>query len=167
MDMIKALGFSWSSDGKQVIYDEKKLRYGKFIIASDRDVDGNHIQLLVLTALWKLVPDLILNGHVYIALPPLYKAEWGTKYQYLQDKKELEDFKKTHSGNYTLVYFKGLGEADPSELGTMILDPKTRLLQLVTVDDVLEADKIINNLMGKSSLPKKEFVFKNKIKEIM
>lgn len=167
MDMIKALGFSWTNDGKKVIYDEKKLRYGKFIIASDRDDDGSHIQLLVLTALWQLVPDLILNGHVYIALPPLYKAEWGTKYEYLQDKKALEDFKRSHTGNYTLTYFKGLGEADPSELGAMILEPSTRLLQLVTVEDVQKADKIINDLMGKSSLPKKEFVFKNEIKEIM
>lgn len=107
MNIIKALGLSWTPDGKQVIYDRSKLRYGKFIVAADRDSDGDHIQLLVLTCLWQLIPQLILDGYVYIALPPLYKAEWGTKYEYLQDKKALEEFKKKHTGNFTLSYFKG------------------------------------------------------------
>ena len=167
MDIIKALGFSWSPDGKSVIYDKSKLRYGKFIIASDRDSDGSHIQLLILTCLWKLVPQLILDGYVYIALPPLYKAEWGTKYEYLQDKAALEEFKRKHTGAFTLTYFKGLGEADPKELGQMIIDPKTRLLQQVTVEDVDAANKIISDLMGKDSLPKKKFVFGTEIKEVM
>lgn len=166
MDIIKALGFSWTPDGKQVIYDPKNLRYGKFIIAADRDSDGSHIQLLVLTCLWQLVPQLILDGYVYVALPPLYKAEWGTKYQYLQDKPALEEFRKTHN-SFTLSYFKGLGEADPQELGQMIMNPETRLLQKVTVEDVQEADKIIKDLMGKDSMPKKKFVFGNEIKEII
>ena len=166
MDIIKALGLTWSPDGKNVIYDKNKLRYGKFIIASDRDPDGSHIQLLILTCLWRLVPQLILDGYVYIALPPLYKAEWGTKYEYLQDKTALEEFRKTHQ-NFQLTYFKGLGEADPEELGKMIINPETRLLQQVKVDDIEEANKIINELMGKDSLPKKKFVFGNEIKEVM
>lgn len=167
MDIIKALGLSWTPDGKQVVYDRSLLRYGKFIVAADRDSDGSHIQLLVLTCLWQLVPQLILDGYVYIALPPLYKAEWGTKYEYLQDKSALEDFKEKHTGNFTLSYFKGLGEADPEELGQMIMNPETRLLQKVTVEDVQEADKIIKDLMGKDSMPKKKFVFGNEIKEII
>lgn len=167
MDIIKALGFSWSTNGKQVIYDRNQLRYGKIIIAADRDSDGDHIQLLILTCLWQLVPQLILDGYIYIALPPLYKAEWGTKYEYLQDKKALEEFKKKHTGNFTLSYFKGLGEADPEELGQMIMNPETRLLQKVTIDDIQSADKIIKDLMGKDSMPKKKFVFGNEMREII
>lgn len=166
MNIVQALGFSWSKDGKEVLYQEDKLRYGKFIIAADRDPDGSHIQTLILTMIWTLFPDLILNGHVYIALPPLYKAEWGTKYQYLDNKKALEDFKKTHT-SFTLTYFKGLGEASPEELGAMIMDPATRNIQKVEVTDVKEFDKMINNLMGRSSIPKKDFIFNSKVREVL
>lgn len=107
MNIVQALGFSWSSDGKNVIYDESKLRYDKFVIAADRDPDGSHIQSLILAMVWTLFPDLLINGHVYVALPPLYKAEWGTQYQYIDNKKALEEFRKTHKGKFTLTYFKG------------------------------------------------------------
>ena len=167
MNIVQALGFSWSSDGKNVIYDENKLRYDKFVIAADRDPDGSHIQSLILAMVWTLFPDLLINGHVYVALPPLYKAEWGTQYQYIDNKKALEEFKKTHKGKFTLTYFKGLGEASPQELGTMIMDPATRNLQKVEVDDIGLFDKVINNLMGKSSIPKKEFVFNRAVKEVL
>lgn len=106
MNIIQALGLEWNSKGDKVIYDSSKLRYDKFIIAADRDPDGEHIQSLVLTMIWTLVPDLLLEGHVYIALPPLYKAEWNKEYKYLEDKKELEEFSKTHK-NFTLSYYKG------------------------------------------------------------
>ena len=167
MNIVQALGFSWSSDGKNVIYDESKLRYDKFIIAADRDPDGSHIQSLILAMVWTLFPDLLINGHVYVALPPLYKAEWGTQYKYIDNKKALEEFRKTHKGKFTLTYFKGLGEASPQELGAMIMDPATRNLQKVEVDDIGLFDKVINNLMGKSSIPKKEFVFNRAVKEVL
>ena len=167
MNIVQALGFSWSSDGKSVIYDESKLRYNKFVIAADRDPDGSHIQSLILAMVWTLFPDLLINGHVYVALPPLYKAEWGTQYQYIDNKKALEEFRKTHKGKFTLTYFKGLGEASPQELGAMIMDPATRNLQKVEVDDIGLFDKVINNLMGKSSIPKKEFVFNRAVKEVL
>ena len=166
MNIVQALGFSWSQDGKTVLYQEDKLRYGKFIIAADKDSDGSHIQTLILTMVWTLFPELLLNGHVYVALPPLYKAEWGTQYKYLENKKELEEFKKTHS-NFTLMYFKGLGECSPEELGGMIMDPATRNIQKIEVADVNEFDKIINNLMGRSSIPKKEFIFNSKVREVL
>ena len=165
VDIIKALGLQWGIDNS-VIYDESKLRYDKLIIAADRDVDGAHIQSLICTMLWVLIPDIILDGHVYIALPPLYKAEWNKQYKYLDDKKALEDFKKDHK-DFTLTYFKGLGEASPEELGGMIMNPKTRNIQQITVDDIGLAEKTINNLMGSDTQAKKEFVFGNKIKEIM
>lgn len=165
VDIIKALGLQWGVDNS-VIYDEDKLRYDKLIIAADRDVDGAHIQSLICTMLWVLIPDIILDGHVYIALPPLYKAEWNKQYKYLDDKKALEDFKKNHK-DFTLTYFKGLGEASPEELGGMIMNPKTRNIQQITVEDMGLAEKVINNLMGSDTQAKKEFVFGNKIKEIM
>lgn len=165
VDIIKALGLQWGVDNS-VIYDEDKLRYDKLIIAADRDVDGAHIQSLICTMLWVLIPDIILDGHVYIALPPLYKAEWNKQYKYLDDKKALEDFKKDHK-DFTLTYFKGLGEASPEELGGMIMNPKTRNIQQITVEDMGFAEKVINNLMGSDTQAKKEFVFGNKIKEIM
>lgn len=165
VDIIKALGLQWGVDNS-VIYDEGKLRYDKLIIAADRDVDGAHIQSLICTMLWVLIPDIILDGHVYIALPPLYKAEWNKQYKYLDDKKALEDFKKDHK-DFTLTYFKGLGEASPEELGGMIMNPKTRNIQQITVEDMGLAEKVINNLMGSDTQAKKEFVFGNKIKEIM
>ena len=171
VDILKALGVDYeiTPDGKslKVSYNKKKLRYGKFIIAADRDSDGSHIQSLVLTMLWTLVPDLIIDGYVYIAQPPLYKAEWGTNYKYLSDKKELEAFKKEHSGNFTLTYFKGLGEASPEELGWMIMNPATRKIRKVEVADIGVAETTFQNLMGADSSPKKEFVFGNEIKEIM
>lgn len=165
VDIIKALGLQWGVDNS-VIYDEGKLRYDKLIIAADRDVDGAHIQSLICTMLWVLIPDIILDGHVYIALPPLYKAEWNKQYKYLDDKKALEDFKKDHK-DFTLTYFKGLGEASPEELGGMIMNPKTRNIQQITIEDMGLAEKVINNLMGSDTQAKKEFVFGNKIKEIM
>ena len=166
VDIVKALGLSWAESDKYVIYDEQKLRYGKVVIAADKDSDGGHIQTLLLTLFWTLMPDLILDGHVYIALPPLYKAEWDKKYQYITEKKELEEFKKTHQ-NFTLTYFKGLGEASPEELGRMILDPKTRNIQQVTVEDIGLATMTFEDLMGSDSKPKKEFVFGHAITEIM
>lgn len=107
MNIVQALGLEWNAKGDKVIYDENKLRYDKFIIAADRDPDGSHIQTLVLTMVWTLMPELLLNGHVYVALPPLYKAEWGKNYKYLEDKKELEEFRKQHGEKFTLTYFKG------------------------------------------------------------
>lgn len=167
MNIVQALGLSWSSDGKTVIYDESKLRYDKFIIAADRDPDGSHIQSLILAMVWTLFPDLLINGHVYVALPPLYKAEWGTQYQYIDNKKALEEFRKAHKGKFTLTYFKGLGEASPQELGSMIMDPATRNLQKVEIDDIGVFDKVINNLMGKNSTPKKDFIFNRAVKEVL
>lgn len=168
IDIIKSLGFSYELRGTELVvdYDPNKLRYGKFIIACDKDDDGSHIQTLILSMLWELVPDMILDGYVYIADPPLYKAEWGTQYKYLSDKRELEEFKKKHA-NFTLSYFKGLGEASPQELGWMIMNPETRKIHRVEIEDFGLADQIIRDLMGSDSTPKKHFVFGNEITNIM
>lgn len=160
VDIVTALGFSSDWRGEKIDYDESKLRYDKVIIAADRDRDGAHIQSLLLTLFWELMPQLILDGHVYIAYPPLYKAEWGKQYHYLADRKVLEEFKRTyHDTNFTLSYFKGLGECSPQELRHMIINPQTRDIQQVSVDDVNRAFETISLLMGKDTKGKRDFVF--------
>lgn len=162
-DLLRALGLDYNYNQRtkklEVEFNERKLRYGKIIIASDRDPDGEHIQALLLTFFWIYIPDLVRKGYVYIANPPLYKAEWGKEYKYIKNQNELEDFKKKHKGKFTLTYYKGLGESSPDELKVMILDPKTRDLSQVNVAEATKATKIINELMGKDSKPKKKFVF--------
>ena len=149
-----------------VNYDESKLRYGKVIIAADRDPDGDHICLLLLTFFLTYCPELIKNGHVYVALAPLYKAEWGKdSYEYIDDKAALAEFRQRHKGDFTLTYFKGLGEASPQELGKMIMDPETRNIAQVCISDFNEVKDTFNALMGKDAAPKKKFVFSHRMVE--
>ena len=166
VDILNALGLDWGVVSGDIVvdYNPKKLRYGKIIIAADRDPDGDHICCLLLTCFLSICPQLIEDGYVYVALAPLYKAEWGKdKYEYLGNKKDLEDFKKKHKEKFTLSYFKGLGEASPEELGNMIINPKTRNVQQVTINDMDVVKCTFQNLMGKDSNPKKDFVFNHKI----
>ena len=168
IDLLNALGLDWGKVDKQLIvdYNESKLRYGKIIIAADRDPDGDHICLLLLTFFLTYCPALIQNGHVYVALAPLYKAEWGKdNYQYIDNKEELKKFQKTHKKSFTLTYFKGLGEASPQELGKMIMNPKTRNIQQVSIDNIETVKKTFEALMGKDAGPKKEFVFSHRMIE--
>lgn len=163
-DLLRALGLDYTYNQKtkklDVEFNERKLRYGKIVIASDRDDDGRHIQALLLTFFWIYIPDLIRKGYVYIANPPLYKAEWGKEYVYLKTHQDLDDFKKKHKGKFTLSYAKGLGELSPDELKTTILDDNTGDLTRVCVDNEKRATQIINDLMGRDTKPKKTFVFK-------
>lgn len=168
VDILNALGLDWGKVDKQLIvdYNESKLRYGKIIIAADRDPDGDHICLLLLTFFLTYCPELIQNGHVYVALAPLYKAEWGKdSYQYIGNKEELERFKKTHKKSFTLTYFKGLGEASPQELGKMIMNPETRNIQQISIENMETVKKTFEALMGKDATPKKEFVFSHRMVE--
>ena len=103
--MVDAFGLE-VKDGK-IIVDETKLRYGKFIITADADVDGSHIRVLFLTFIWKFCPELLEKGYVYAAVPPLYKATIGTKIQYLKDDAALEEFRKTNSKKFELGRMKG------------------------------------------------------------
>lgn len=122
-------------------------------------INTSHIQSLILTFLWKLIPDLLLDGFVYLALPPLYKVEWGKdNYKYLQDNTELEEFKKTHT-HYTLGYCKGLGELSAEETEVTLINPKTRKIEQIIIEDEEEFDQWINSLMGKDSKPKHDFIF--------
>ena len=157
--MIDAFGLE-IKDGK-VIVDESKLRYGKIIITADADVDGSHIRVLFLTFIWKFAPELIEKGYIYAAVPPLYKATTGTTFRYLKDDAELEQFRKTTKRNFDLGRMKGLGEMDPSEMAETVMNPETRTLKQITMEDIEEVSKTFNDLMGQAVTPRKKFIEEN------
>lgn len=157
--MIDAFGLE-VKDGR-VIVDEAKLRYGKIIITADADVDGSHIRILFLTFIWKFCPELIEKGYIYAAVPPLYKATIGTKIQYLKDDAALEAFRKTNSKKFELGRMKGLGEMDPPEMEETVMNPNTRTLKQITMEDAEEVAKTFMSLMGESVGPRKTFIEKN------
>ena len=157
--MIDAFGLE-VKDGK-VIVDESKLRYGKIIITADADVDGSHIRILFLTFIWKFAPQLIEKGYIYAAVPPLYKVTMGTKFKYLKDDAELAEFRKSTSRSFELSRFKGLGEQDPHEMAETVMNPETRTLKQITMDDAEEVAKMFMNLMGESVDPRKRFIEEN------
>ena len=131
--MINAFGCGFS-EGYGNDFDISKLRYDKIIIMADADVDGAHISTLLLTLFYRFMPDLIFEGHVYIAMPPLYKAMPSKgEEKYLYDDKALEKYRKTHKGPFTLQRYKGLGEMDAEQLWETTLDPERRLLKLVEI----------------------------------
>ncbi|MCI7444391.1 MAG: toprim domain-containing protein [Clostridium sp.] len=153
--MIDAFGLE-VKDGK-VIVDESKLRYGKIIITADADVDGSHIRILFLTFIWKFAPELIEKGYIYAAVPPLYKATWGTNIKYLKDDAALEAFRKTMNRSFELGRMKGLGEMDTHEM-ELVMNPETRTLKQITMDDMNLVNKTFMDLMGESVGPRKSFI---------
>lgn len=157
--MINAFGLE-VKDGK-VIVDESKLRYGKIVITADADVDGSHIRALFLTFIWKFAPELIEKGYIYAAVPPLYKVTQGTKIQYLKDDAALEAFRKTAKKSFELGRMKGLGEMDPPEMAETVMNPATRTLKQITMEDAAETAKVFMELMGESVTPRKKFIEEN------
>ena len=157
--MIDAFGLE-VKNGK-VIVDEAKLRYGKIVITADADVDGSHIRALFLTFIWKFAPELIEKGYIYAAVPPLYKVTMGTKIQYLKDDAALEAFRKSNSKNFDLGRMKGLGEMDPDEMAETVMNPATRTLKQITMDDMEAASRVFMSLMGESVDPRKKFIEEN------
>ena len=157
--MINAFGCGFS-EGYGNDFDISKLRYDKIIIMADADVDGAHISTLLLTLFYRFMPDLIFEGHVYIAMPPLYKAmpSKGAE-EYLYDDKALEKYRKTHKGPFTLQRYKGLGEMDAEQLWETTLDPEKRLLKLVEIEDARMASEMTELLMGNDVPPRKAFIY--------
>ncbi len=159
--MIQAFGCGFS-EGYGNDFDISRLRYDKIIIMADADVDGAHISTLLLTLFYRFMPELIYEGHVYIAMPPLYKAMPSKgKEEYLYDDKALEKYRKRHKGPFTLQRYKGLGEMDAEQLWETTLDPDRRLLKLVEIEDARMASEVTEMLMGTEVPPRKAFIYKN------
>ncbi|WP_373131220.1 type IIA DNA topoisomerase subunit B [Clostridium sp. M62/1] len=157
--MINAFGCGFS-EGYGNDFDISKLRYNKIILMTDADVDGSHIDTLLLTFLYRFMPDLITEGHVYIAMPPLFKVipKKGEE-QYLYDEKALEKYKKTHAGSFTLQRYKGLGEMDAEQLWETTLNPENRVLKQVEIEDARMASEITEMLMGSDVPPRRQFIY--------
>jgi DNA gyrase subunit B len=157
--MINAFGCGFS-EGYGNDFDITKLRYDKIIIMADADVDGAHISTLLLTLFYRFMPELIYEGHVYIAMPPLYKAMPSRgEEEYLYDDDALEAYRKRHKGAFTLQRYKGLGEMDAQQLWETTLDPATRKLKLVEIEDARMASDVTQMLMGTEVPPRKAFIY--------
>ena len=159
--MIYAFGCGFS-EGYGNDFDISKLRYDKIIIMADADVDGAHISTLLLTLFYRFMPELIYEGHVYIAMPPLYKA-MPTKgeEEYLYDDAALARYRKTHKGSFTLQRYKGLGEMDANQLWETTLNPETRMLKQVEIEDARMASDVTEMLMGTDVPPRRKFIYDN------
>ena len=159
--MINAFGCGFS-EGYGNDFDITKLRYDKIIIMADADVDGAHISTLLLTLFYRFMPELIYEGHVYIAMPPLYKVmpKKGEE-EYLYDDKALEKYRRTHDGGFTLQRYKGLGEMDADQLWETTLNPETRILKLVEIEDARMASGVTEMLMGTEVPPRRAFIYEN------
>lgn len=155
--LITALGCGFGDD-----FEVEKLRYDKIFIMTDADVDGAHIRTLILTFMFRFMRPLIEQGHVYIAMPPLYKVKKGRSIYYKYSDKELNDLlSEIGRQGVTIQRYKGLGEMNAEQLWTTTMDPSVRTIMKVTIDDAIEADKIFITLMGEKVEPRKEFIEQN------
>ena len=159
--MINSFGCGFS-EGYGNDFDITKLRYDKIILMTDADVDGSHIDTLLLTFLYRFMPELIYDGHVYIAMPPLFKVipKKGEE-QYLYDEKDLERYRRNHTGDFTLQRYKGLGEMDAEQLWETTLDPERRVLKRVEIEDARMASEVTEMLMGSEVGPRRQFIYEH------
>ena len=156
--MINTFGCGFS-EGYGNDFDISKLRYDKIILMTDADVDGSHIDTLLLTFLYRFMPELIYDGHVYIAMPPLFKVvPKRGEGVYLYDEKALENYRKKHKDNFTLQRYKGLGEMDAEQLWETTLDPERRVLKKVEIEDARLASEVTELLMGSDVTPRRNFI---------
>ena len=159
--MINAFGCGFS-EGYGNDFDITKLRYDKIIIMADADVDGAHISTLLLTLFYRFMPELIFEGHVYVAMPPLYKVIPSKgKEEYLYDDAALDKYRRTHTGNFTLQRYKGLGEMDADQLWETTLNPETRMMKRVEIEDGRMASDVTAMLMGTDVPPRKAFIYEH------
>lgn len=159
--MINSFGCGFS-EGYGNDFDISKLRYNKIIIMTDADVDGAHIATLLLTFFYRFMPELINEGHVYLATPPLYKVvPKKGEGQYLYDDKALEKYRKTHTESFTLQRYKGLGEMDAEQLWETTLNPETRILKQVEIEDARMASEVTGMLMGNEVAPRRSFIYEH------
>jgi len=141
-------------------FDIEKLRYNKIIIMSDADVDGQHIKALLLTLFFRYVPELIEAGHIFVAVAPFYKIKKGLKEYYVYSNDELKK-KMVDIGTGDVSRFKGLGEMNDEQLWSTTMNPKTRRLKQVSIEDAVEADETFSLLMGDAVAPRRAFIEEN------
>ncbi|NET50661.1 MAG: DNA topoisomerase IV subunit B, partial [Merismopedia sp. SIO2A8] len=155
--LITALGLGIKGED----FDSSQLRYHRIIIMTDADVDGAHIRTLLLTFFYRYQRDIVEQGYVYVACPPLYKVERGRQHYYCYSETELEQLIREQfpsNANYTIQRFKGLGEMMPQQLWDTTMDPETRSLKKIEIEDAVEADRIFTVLMGDRVAPRREFI---------
>ena len=159
-NLIKALGLKMDEKTKKLIYNKNDLRYGKIVAAADADPDGKAIKNLLFTDLWYLCPELITNGHVYAAVPPLFRITTSkNEYIFLKGQEELDEYNKKHRGEkYLINRNKGLGEQDSQELEESILNKETRNIIQITVEDIKKAQHLFDTLMGTAVPPRREYL---------
>ena len=161
-NIVKALGLDIDKNTGKLIYDKHKLRYGKIIFAADADADGQAIKNLLITCFWWLCPTLFAEGHIYVAVPPLFRITTKkNEYIYLKDGTALEQYKSTHlNEKFQINRAKGLGEQSPDELEYCLLAEDTRNIQQLEVSDMAAADNLLEVLMGTSVPPRREYLLK-------
>ena len=161
-NIVKALGLDIDKNTGKLIYDKHKLRYGKIIFAADADADGQAIKNLLITCFWWLCPTLFSEGHIYVAVPPLFRITTKkNEYIYLKDGTALEQYKSTHlNEKFQINRAKGLGEQSPDELEYCLLAEDTRNIQRLEVSDMTAADNLLEVLMGTSVPPRREYLLK-------
>lgn len=160
INFIKAIGLELNQKTNKLIYDNKKLRYGKILLAADADPDGASIRNLLIELIWWLCPELIENGHVYTTMPPLFRITTKkNQYVFLKDAAALEEYKSNHKGEkYLVSRNKGLGEQDANELAEALLNPETRNVARLVVEDKVATANLIEILMGNSVPPRRAYL---------
>lgn len=158
LSLIQALGTGIGEE-----FNPESIRYHKVVIMTDADIDGAHIRTLLLTFFFRYMRPLIEKGYIYMAQPPLYKVQQGKNIQYLYDDEALEITLKDMGGRPSIQRYKGLGEMNPDQLWETTMDPDTRTLLQITLNDAMDADQVFSMLMGEEVEPRKEFIQQNAI----
>ena len=154
--IIAALGTGIDED-----FNIENLKYNRVIILSDADQDGAHIRAILLTFFYRYMKELMINGHIYIGMPPLYRIQKGKRIEYAYDDEALLRLVKEFGKGYTIQRFKGLGEMDPEQLWETTMNPNNRTLVRVSIEDAVEAERMVTVLMGDKAEPRKEYIFNN------
>ncbi len=162
-NIYTALGVTIGTDDDSKALNLEKLRYYKVVIMCDADVDGSHIETLILTFFFRYMRELIEGGHVYIATPPLYLVKKGNKKRYAWSDKERDEIVESYSGGVSIQRYKGLGEMNADQLADTTMKPEFRTLRQITIDNATEADRIFSMLMGDEVPPRREFIEKNAV----
>jgi DNA gyrase subunit B len=160
-NMFTALGVSIGTEEDSKALNLEKLRYNKVVIMCDADVDGSHIATLILTFFFRYMKELIENGHVYIATPPLYLVKKGQKKEYAWDDDQRDRIAQQLGGSAAIQRYKGLGEMNATQLWETTMNPEFRTLRQVAIDNLTEADRVFSMLMGDEVPPRRAFIEKN------